>query len=435
MVLITVILAPLSKADTIYFSDGSQLKCKILDTVYDASSGIITYKVQVEGGVVTFHDRKRVDETQEDDTFIPVDIPDYEVQIREWLKAGSDVKEPTSPMNYAVLKPMSSLEATVNSLKGWAYTLLSSGEDGLEVRNMQQLQPGQIIATAKNSRLTFKVNEEIKFWLEDDSRVQFHQCVYERDVGLYDTVLDLQKGGMWVNIDVPPDKANRVKLNCSGITFISTKSLVHFYLDESSQIHTTLFTGDDLNVQYSVGEKRVNLSASQELYITDLGDMVLLPSVQDKKVLEDWETWYRWKPVEIDIEPEFVHHDLPSAPIEKNVPALGGKEGIILTKRSGHKESLGLVDTLEMYKDALHKYQKDVGDYPTTVQGLSVLISGDDIPNWQGPYISEFVPDTDPWGTPFIYKFIKQSEEITILDIHSAGPNRIDENGFGDDLR
>ena len=430
-----LVFVSISGADTIYFSDGSQLKCKILDTVVDASSGLITYKVQVEGGIVKFYDRQRVKDSKEDDSFEPVEIPDYEIQLKNWIRSATDVADATSPMHYAVLKPHSSLEAVVTSLKGWGYLLLSSGEEGLEVEPQQSIQPGQTIATAKNSRLSFKINDEIMFWLEADSRLQFHQCVYERDVGLYDTVLDLQKGGMWVNIDFPPEKANRVKLNCSGVTFITTKNLLHFYRDDNKNIHTTVFSGDDLNIQYGIGDERMNLSASQELQINNMGNMEILAKIEDKKVIEDWKNWNKWNPVFIDVEPELVSPDIPQAPVEKIIPALGEKEGVLLTKESGHRVNLGLVDALKMYRKALQNYYRDVGAYPSTEQGLKVLMNGDGIPNWKGPYIGEFVLDTDPWGTPFIYKNIQQSEKITILDIHSAGPNRIDENGFGDDLR
>jgi hypothetical protein len=200
-------------------------------------------------------------------------------------------------------------------------------------------------------------------------------------------------------------------------------------------IHTTLFSGDDLNVQYSVGEKRVNLSASQELFINNQSEIELLSELQDSRVLADWETWDKWQPVLIDIEPELVHPQIPIAPVEKIVPALGGKEGVLLIKQSGYRASQGLVDAFKIYRTAIQNYRKDVGEYPSTEQGFKVLLNGDGISNWKGPYVSEFVPDTDPWGTPFIYRKIDQPEGVPILDIHSAGPNRIDENGFGDDLR
>lgn len=62
---------------------------------------------------------------------------------------------------------------------------------------------------------------------------------------------------------------------------------------------------------------------------------------------------------------------------------------------------------VRMLKSALQTYRLDVGQYPTTEQGLSALNSS---PNdararklWQGPYMDESVP-LDPWGNAYQFK-------------------------------
>lgn len=56
-------------------------------------------------------------------------------------------------------------------------------------------------------------------------------------------------------------------------------------------------------------------------------------------------------------------------------------------------------------KTALEMYTIDIGDYPTTEQGLNALwlAPSPAPPNWSGPYIG--TPSfEDPWGNPYVYR-------------------------------
>ena len=56
-------------------------------------------------------------------------------------------------------------------------------------------------------------------------------------------------------------------------------------------------------------------------------------------------------------------------------------------------------------KTALEMYTIDIGNYPTTEQGLNALWSAPSPapPNWSGPYIGS--PSfEDPWGNPYVYR-------------------------------
>ncbi|MBI3902527.1 MAG: type II secretion system major pseudopilin GspG [Nitrosomonadales bacterium] len=53
---------------------------------------------------------------------------------------------------------------------------------------------------------------------------------------------------------------------------------------------------------------------------------------------------------------------------------------------------------------AIDQYRLDVGHYPTTEEGLVVLVTRP--PNatkWDGPYLVKSVP-ADPWGNAYLYK-------------------------------
>jgi general secretion pathway protein G len=59
---------------------------------------------------------------------------------------------------------------------------------------------------------------------------------------------------------------------------------------------------------------------------------------------------------------------------------------------------------LDALDKALDQFRLDVGRYPTTEEGLAVLVAR---PNgessWAGPYLKKGVPP-DPWGRPYLYE-------------------------------
>lgn len=59
---------------------------------------------------------------------------------------------------------------------------------------------------------------------------------------------------------------------------------------------------------------------------------------------------------------------------------------------------------IENFATALDSFYINVGRYPTTQEGLSVLRTkpeGEE--KWKGPYLKKEVP-SDPWGNPYMYQ-------------------------------
>lgn len=59
---------------------------------------------------------------------------------------------------------------------------------------------------------------------------------------------------------------------------------------------------------------------------------------------------------------------------------------------------------LDALGKGLDQYRIDVGQYPSSEQGLAALntnLAND--PKWQGPYLKKSVPN-DPWDKPYLYK-------------------------------
>jgi len=81
----------------------------------------------------------------------------------------------------------------------------------------------------------------------------------------------------------------------------------------------------------------------------------------------------------------------------------------------------------------LMQYEAMNGFYPTTEQGIQALVSqpeGEPRPTRWYPFFREL--PKDPWGMPYVYRCpgIKHPDKY---DLYSAGPNRVDDNGAGDD--
>lgn len=83
-------------------------------------------------------------------------------------------------------------------------------------------------------------------------------------------------------------------------------------------------------------------------------------------------------------------------------------------------------------EQALKMYALDHGGrFPSTAEGLAVLISKPDQrdPKWRGPYLEE--PPRDAWGTPLKYSYPGQHHQDS-FDISSAGPDGV--SGNDDDI-
>jgi general secretion pathway protein G len=74
---------------------------------------------------------------------------------------------------------------------------------------------------------------------------------------------------------------------------------------------------------------------------------------------------------------------------------------------------------LDGLSKALDAYRLDVGQYPSTEQGLAVLTTKPQQgAKWNGPYLQRAVP-TDPWGNAYVYRSPGQNN--TDFDLLSYG--------------
>jgi len=83
---------------------------------------------------------------------------------------------------------------------------------------------------------------------------------------------------------------------------------------------------------------------------------------------------------------------------------------------------------------ALDILRRDCHTYPTTDQGLGLLLEDDvisPVKHWDGPYIHGSRLPADPWGNAFIYLTAIPKESF---ELWSIGPNEKDDNKLDDDI-
>jgi len=80
---------------------------------------------------------------------------------------------------------------------------------------------------------------------------------------------------------------------------------------------------------------------------------------------------------------------------------------------------------------ALDLYKMDVGQYPTTEQGLNALLtvpSVSPVPTqWNGPYLKKKKVPKDPWGRDYVY-VSPGANNPESYDLSSLGPNGVDDS-------
>ena len=76
---------------------------------------------------------------------------------------------------------------------------------------------------------------------------------------------------------------------------------------------------------------------------------------------------------------------------------------------------------LDALQKSLDQYRIDVGRYPSTEQGLAVLVAKpSDEPRWAGPYLSKAVPK-DPWQKDYQYRSPGEHGEYDLLSFGRDG--------------
>lgn len=104
---------------------------------------------------------------------------------------------------------------------------------------------------------------------------------------------------------------------------------------------------------------------------------------------------------------------------------------LLITKTEGifgnSQQTIARIFVRDSLKTALERYRMDLGSYPTTAEGLVVMMTApaNAAGNWRGPYVETpgGKPPLDPWGEPYQYRS-PGTQNKTGYDLFSKGPDK-----------
>lgn len=74
-----------------------------------------------------------------------------------------------------------------------------------------------------------------------------------------------------------------------------------------------------------------------------------------------------------------------------------------------------------MIENSVKLFKLDTGRYPTTAEGLKVLMeNAAGISNWDGPYLEKGIPK-DPWGKDYVYSYPGKNYTFEIVSLGADG--------------
>jgi general secretion pathway protein G len=77
---------------------------------------------------------------------------------------------------------------------------------------------------------------------------------------------------------------------------------------------------------------------------------------------------------------------------------------------------------IQSFASALDLFYLDAGRYPTSAEGLAVLVRPTaGITAWNGPYLKGGVVPNDPWGKPYVYRSPGEHGAYDVVSFGSDG--------------
>lgn len=100
---------------------------------------------------------------------------------------------------------------------------------------------------------------------------------------------------------------------------------------------------------------------------------------------------------------------------------LAGYVGPKFFGQIGKSEVKATKAQIDALQKSLDQYRLDVGRYPSTEQGLAVLVTKPaDEAKWAGPYLAKALPK-DPWGNDYQYRSPGEHGEYDLLSFGRDG--------------
>lgn len=129
--------------------------------------------------------------------------------------------------------------------------------------------------------------------------------------------------------------------------------------------------------------------------------------------------------------PSRVRHGFTLVEILLALTIIGMLVAVAVSKVDGifgqSQEQIARLFVGDSMKTAMLRYRMDIGDYPSTAEGLKALITAPEerADRWKGPYIESKGGEAprDPWGEPYQYR-CPGTRNADGYDLFSKGRDR-----------
>lgn len=437
---------PGTRADTIFFRDGTSIDClvseekkKFTDEEYQDPNFI---EIEVYGGYVGFWDRGQVERIEKNDKYVPP-TDETEAFMRDLIQKNqlilpSAMVEGGLVLPTEVEKPMA---GQVTQVKNWAFLSETGLEQKMRLQSGREFRAKQTLSTARNSRLKFAIGRPIAGGLGGGTTLQVQRLNHAEHLSMYELQFQLEQGQLWLEVTrsvLAGGVVEKVKIQLNDCDFVMEEGLLHCQVQRGQQLRLTLAQGTDINVRVKGNPVTTQLAPGQALLVPLEGEKRLSVVEADPAIVETWTTWDRWEPVEIAIPVEAVPGEPLSAPILGELSAFAEGRGRVESVLAAELLTDTLPTIMDKYRSALDRYKEQNGQYPNPAEGLQILHQAGSEGAQNDLYGVRGLPLEDPWGSPIAYDLVEvriQDATDVLVSVRSLGPNRVDEQGLGDDIQ
>ena len=428
--------------DTIHLRTGRTIKGRIIDETETQ------YQIEMTAiGATLWIDRDSVDRietTQEavPPTATPIPEPDPDRPRLEIIRS-SDSREPTPPSRLG-----DPVRAAVPGRVGdeeIKATLITAADGTVEAQSgdgpWRPVQAGSSIGPLDRIRTSRDGRVELVTFYEDGSQARM-RLMENTEVSPDPedrSTINLSRGRLWSQTEAA-EKAGEISLQVKAPNAVAAirgrSTLVCFDLGLDGRAMISLFSGET-RVE-GAGGARQSLRRLQMAVLDRMGTLERMDEV-DPDLIEEWDGWSE------------TFEDLALyAHAAGGIIAGEVVESMARQIEEEHQLYAGILDDantmilanrqaelLNRYGEGFTAYYRDMGRFPPAEGPFEHLfrnVTND--PDWNGPYLEGDVslPVKDRWGTEILYELQHTPGGTPYLSLRSLGPNRMDDQGKGDDI-
>jgi len=334
------------------------------------------------------------------------------------------------------------LRKSLSAVVDWVVGDSAKNEIGkdkmLRLAKGHRIYSGEEVQTRANCRIRLRMADRFLLGLEEGTQMQIREIEVDPERNRFSVEFELIRGAAWV--DAPPELSARgpIKVDGDGLRFELAEGLFQFEQLENGDLMLSHFRGPAAQVEHVSKGQSVDLPSDSRLLFSAgmlKGTEELEPMRSPIDEPDKWLEFTDWQPLEFDLPVQFTLVGRPKMQPRPVVPILGMASAKFVFQDLQPIVVTGLAPLLQAYRRGIKLFKDDVGRLPTVEEGLKALREAPEgVETWNGPYLSEDVPEADPWGHSLQYSHI-ETPTSKLVNLYSIGENGVDEDGLGDDLR